>query len=133
MRSILTLATALLLPVLAHASDTPETAMPDFAGMLALSDANEDGIVTREEFIAARATFFPRFDADNSGGLSDDEFVDAMSGAISSAFIARRVFNRVDADGDDSLSPEEWDAIPPRAFDNADQNDDGQITPDERD
>ncbi len=127
-------AAALLLSVAAvsaNPDDKAPSSLPGFKDMLTISDADGDGIVTREEFINARATFFPNFDKDGSGDLSKDEFVESMTEVIGSGFRARMAYGQVDSNGDGRLTLEEWNAIPPRAFDRADENEDGQLTPDE--
>lgn len=124
----LALSALCFLSVSATAEEKPAA---DFKSILAIADKDNDGVITREEFVAARATLFPGFDADGSGDLSKDEFVKAMAGPAGSEFRARMAFGRVDANGDGKVTLEEWNAIPPRAFDKADKNKDGKLTSDE--
>lgn len=124
----------LLLPAgaaLADDSQQSTPVMPDLKSLLAIADKDEDGIVTRAEFIEARASLFPGFDTDGSGDLSKEEFVKAMSGAIGSEFFARRAFGVADANDDDRVTIDEWNALPTRAFDRADKDGDGRLTPEE--
>lgn len=98
-------------------------------GMFLSADSNEDGVVTKDEFLARRAKSFTVFDNDQSGGLSQDEFTAALMGRA--AKFSGRAFRRVDANGDGVIDNKEWNDSPTRGFDRVDQNNDGALTPDE--
>jgi Ca2+-binding EF-hand superfamily protein len=96
-------------------------------GVFERSDANKDGTVTREEFIAARADHFAKLDR-NSDGYID-------SGDVPKRLAARRqqqgggdfMVGQFDADGDGKVSKEEFVNGPTLAFDRADTNKDNVL------
>jgi hypothetical protein len=71
----------------ALAADAAKTAVPDAGlkkvvmpghvrehkGVFEQADANNDGVVTKEEFIAAETKYFDSVDTDHDGKLSKDE------------------------------------------------------------
>ena len=114
---------ALIPPAMAQNEDTP-------AMRMLAADKDGDGIVTREEFVANRSERFPGLDVDESGGLSKEEFKAALEGTPMKRF-AGMAFGRADTDDDDSVSLGEWDAMPVRAFDRLDDNEDGQLDQEE--
>lgn len=82
--------------------------------VLAKSDTNQDGQITREEFVAARAERFDRLDRNGDG------FIDE-------ADLPRRLARRyeelgaqADRDGDGKVNREEFVSAPTVAFDAAD-------------
>ena len=115
----LALLATLAIPTAAQEPNDPATRMR-------AADQNGDGIVTREEFVANRSARFPDLDVDESGGLSEDEFKVALEGTRMKRF-SGMAFGRADADDDDRISQSEWDAMPARAFDRLDDNEDGQL------
>jgi hypothetical protein len=71
---ILTLALAgAATPLLAQTPPAPLPGGPMRGGMLMRADANNDGVVTREEMIAAANAQFDRLDADRDGKVTRDE------------------------------------------------------------
>jgi Ca2+-binding EF-hand superfamily protein len=118
------------------ASDSPHS----HGGFFMRADANNDGVVTRQEFEASRSAGFARLDANHDGQLSRDEFragrrwgghagadrfhgrgdrmarLDANhDGAISRAEFLTPVnarFDRLDGDHDGVISPQERQAMP---------------------
>ena len=111
--------TALAVPAAAQEPGGP-------AQRMRAADHNGDGVVTREEFVAKRSTRFSKLDADESGGLSEDEFKVALEGTRMKRF-SGMAFGRADTDDNDSISQSEWDAMPARAFDRLDENEDGHL------
>lgn len=105
-------------------------AQPPLGGFLAEADANDDGVINREEFVEARSKQFADLDEDSSNALSAEEFTVALEGTPMRRF-SSRAFSRADKNDDGELSQEEWDALPTRAFDRMDRNDNGQIESDE--
>lgn len=94
------------------------------------ADANNDGVVTRQEYDASRAAQFTRLDADNNGQLTREEM--------------RRQFGergrrggghqlaRADANSDGNITREEFLARPTQMFERLDANNDGVISEAER-
>ena len=126
--SISLIAAALFAASPAHAQ-TGENATRGFEG----ADANRDGVVTRDEYRAARARAFDRIDRNGDGWLDDrdlpkrrmarrraGERIEPMlarldgnrDGRVDKAeFVgAMAAFDRLDTDGDGELSREEMDA-----------------------
>ena len=120
-------AAAIGLAVPAHAQGATRQ---DAEVLIAEADANGDGNISREEFLARRSAAFDALDADESGVLTEPEFENAVSERIRR--FSKRAFNTVDQDGDGTISQAEWDANPPRAFNKLDRNGDGVLSPSER-
>jgi EF hand domain-containing protein len=95
-----------------------------FGQMLAMADANHDGVITRAEFDAARAARFTQLDADHNGALSTSER--PQWGGARPAGTAERP--RGDANADGSVSRAEWDAEGAHMFARLDANNDGAIS-----
>ena len=92
-------------------------------------DTNGDGAVTAEEIEAQRAGKFAQFDANKDGELSPDEF-----NALEEDMRRERQqahFQRMDADGNKSVSLEEFSGPRDKMFERFDKNKDGKLTADE--
>ena len=84
-------------------------------------DANGDGAITRAEAAAARGAQFNRLDADGDGHLSQAERSAAPGGG--------RLLSRIpDGDGDGRLSRAEMMAAPYRGFDRLDADGNGTLS-----
>ena len=84
-------------------------------------DANGDGAVTRAEAQTARRLQFGRLDTDGDGYLSETERAAAPGGG--------RMLNQIpDPDGDGRISRDEMMAAPYRVFDRLDADSDGTIS-----
>jgi Ca2+-binding EF-hand superfamily protein len=84
-------------------------------------DANSDGTITRAEARAARETFFSRLDTNNDGYLSRDERAAAPRGG--------RMLRAIrDRDDDCRISRAEMMAAPYRGFDRLDTDGDGTVS-----
>ncbi len=58
----------------AKAAPAPAVAAPhDHKGVFEQADANNDGIVTRDEFLASEGKYFDSVDTNHDGKLSKDE------------------------------------------------------------
>lgn len=100
-------------------------------------DANSDGYITLAELQAwpakKQAEKFASLDTDSSGGLSQTEFLSGKTGRA--ATLGAKVFKLADANGDSSLSLDEFNALaPPEAgrelfrLAALDTDDDGKIS-----
>lgn len=105
----------------------PALAAPTGGGeRLEQADADHDGVVTRQEFLAARAARFERMDRNHDEVISTSDFPRfAMRGERGDrlkAFIAA-----ADLDHDGRVTREELAQAPTPVFDRADLNHDGRL------
>ena len=75
------------------------------AGMMFANDEDGDGIVTPDEIRSTLETLRAKYDANNDGVLSLDEFEVLHSALIRETMVDR--FQHLDADGDGSVTEEE--------------------------
>lgn len=92
------------------------------------ADVNHDGVVSREEYLAARAAQFDRFDRNHDGYL-DSADADALPDPASRLF--RAMERLADTDGDGRISRTEFNGMPTLGFDRMDANQDDVLEPDE--
>jgi EF hand len=104
--------TALMLPALALAQDRR-------GGPFEHADPNKDGMITREEFNAARTEQFAKLDR-NSDGFIDAADRDGEAANHERGRRHGRHAARLDADSDGKVSKEEFVNGPTRFFDQAD-------------
>ncbi len=125
---------AALLGVAAGAASAQDQQRP--RGVFAM-DANTDGVVTRQEFDAARATRFAALDADNNGQVTREEMRNQRGERRGERRRHRdghgmHHLARADANNDGAITREEFLARPTQMFARLDANSDGVITADER-
>ncbi|MBU1378834.1 MAG: EF-hand domain-containing protein [Alphaproteobacteria bacterium] len=125
MRLPVTLAFAALAVGAAFAGPAAARDRPDPLEMLAKSDANGDGRVTRAEFIAARRDRFERMDRNDDGYVSDDDLPRLVRKRGGDK--VNRAIDALDANRDGRLSRAEFVDGPTRLFDFGDANRDGVI------
>ena len=107
----------------------------DIQATFAELDLNSDGTVTRGEIEEARNARFAAADADGDGALTEEEFVNARIEEVRTRAAAE--FQRLDADGDGSLSRDAIEAKDRRArgldrmFSRVDRNGDDAVTEEE--
>lgn len=97
---------------------------PPTMGMRAM-DTDNDGAISRDEFMAGHQTADARFaaiDADKDGAVSREEFLAAGRDSREARFKA------MDSNGDGRLTREELDARRTAMFDAMDADRDGRIT-----
>lgn len=115
------------------------TALPrEHRGFIMQSDANNDGVLTRQEFDAGRDAMFARQDANNDGQLTREEMRAGREGRERGGRWGGRGrggmhnFERADANNDGNITREEFLAGPTEHFNRIDANHDGVISASER-
>lgn len=110
-----------------------------WARLLEHCDANEDGVIGRDEFQGPEHAF-TRLDANEDGQLTEDEGLapripmggaGAGAGAMGPEARWERMLERLDADESGTISQDEFIRPSDEAFARIDANGDGQITQDE--
>jgi hypothetical protein len=96
-----------------------------FGDRLKEMDADKDGAVTLEEFLADRDASFARFDKNKDGFIDAAEFEAAAK--ESADYWSKRFIKRFDADNDGKVSKEEFAKGRRERFAMRDLNDDGRI------
>jgi len=102
--------------------------------MMKAADTDEDGRISRAEADAQRSKVFSELDEDGDGAVSKDLFVskkvDKIMKRMSREGIEKRVghhFDRLDNDGDKTLSWDEYNRHGQERFDRNDRDNDGFI------
>jgi Ca2+-binding EF-hand superfamily protein len=136
--AVLAVATPVALIAATNAT-TPAPAAGAEHGWFKKVDANGDGVITKDEALAAANARvekeFATFDTNKDGQITQDEIKavrDAKRTEMEAKFEAR--LKQADTNGDGLLSKEEAQAGMPmlvRAFDRLDTNKDGQLSLDE--
>jgi hypothetical protein len=99
------------------------------------SDANSDGVLTRQEFDTGRDANFTRLDANNDGQLTREERRAERGdrrGRRGGRHGGMHSLERADANNDGNVTRDEFLARPTQMFDRLDANDDGVISTAER-
>ncbi|MFD0915792.1 EF-hand domain-containing protein [Pseudahrensia aquimaris] len=98
--------------------------------MLRAADANNDGDITKEEIDTYRAAQVAAADANKDGNISLGEFETIWMDMTKQRMV--RAFQRLDADGDGSVTQAERDAPVERMVRRMDRNGDGVINREDR-
>lgn len=93
---------------------------PTGGNMLARADADNDGTITRPEYLADVDARFAKLDANKDGKISKEE-------RPGEGERGGRMMGRIDTDGDGAISLDEQHAQANRRFDRLDTNGDGKI------
>jgi len=96
---------------------------------LASLDTNNDGNITRDEFLARPIAAFDRMDSNHDGVISAAERPQRPATAGANAGDGqRRERPNFDTNGDQQISQSEFQAMGARMFDRLDANHDGRVT-----
>ena len=98
-------------------------------------DANNDGMVSKEEWSAYQERLFLIMDSDKSGALSSQEFMHAnnkdiaafATGGFASALRTQEMFSKIDTDGDGQISSAEFTAHETKVFEMMDTGRKGML------
>ncbi|HEX5461560.1 MAG TPA: EF-hand domain-containing protein [Steroidobacteraceae bacterium] len=104
---------------------------PDAAEAFQAADANHDGTVTRAELIASRAGRFSKLDRNGDGYIDSDDLPKRLRRRQKASDRIAALIAQFDKDGDGRISRDEFVNGPTLAFDRADTNHDGKLSPDE--
>ncbi|HEY0686032.1 MAG TPA: hypothetical protein VGD45_27060 [Steroidobacter sp.] len=89
-------------------------------GIFERADANNDGSVTREEFAAARADQFAKFDRNSDGVIDSNDVPKRLAARRQQNGGGDFMVGQFDADGDGKVTKEEFLNGPTLIFDRAD-------------
>lgn len=95
--------------------------------MLASADRNGDGVVTRDEYAAARMERFDKMDRNHDGYVSRDDFGRLIKFRPSAGQRLDTLLAQADTNHDGRMSRDEQAKAPMPLFDRADTNHDGRI------
>jgi Ca2+-binding EF-hand superfamily protein len=100
-------------------------------GMFERADANNDGSVTREEFVAARAKQFTKFDRNSDGYIDSNDVPKRLAARRQQNGGGDFLAGQFDSDGDGKVSKEEFVNGPTLIFDRADADKNNVLDPKE--
>lgn len=99
---------------------------PSAESMIARADINNDGRVTRAEFIDSRARNFSRLDRNGDGYITQADVGQRMAQRLATSG-QPDLFGQFDDNRDGRVSRQEFATGPTVAFDMADRNRDGAV------
>lgn len=91
------------------------------------ADANQDGKITRQEYIDARAAQFARMDRNGDGFVDDADSRDRADQSSRGKRMASAMRGRIDSDGDGKISKDEFVNAPTMLFDRFDADKNGEL------
>jgi hypothetical protein len=104
---------------------------PDPSRIFDSADTNADGVITREEFHAARERMFVRLDRNGDGYIDTDDLSGRLAGRQKSQERLAELVTQLDRDGDGRVSKAEFVAGPTPLFDRADTDHNGELSKEE--
>jgi Ca2+-binding EF-hand superfamily protein len=90
-------------------------------------DANHDGVVTQDEYLAAATAMYQQFDAQGNGKVTAGEIASSPRAKERVAGATQRMVERLDTNGDGVVSQSEYLAAAQKRFTRLDKNGDGFI------
>lgn len=106
-------------------------ALRDPTKLFESADTNGDGVITRAEFLAARAGNFAKYDRNGDGFIDKSDFPRRLLARAQASERLDALIDHFDTDHDGRISRSEFVDGPTSAFDLADTNGDGQLSKDE--
>jgi hypothetical protein len=104
--------------------------------MMHMIDANKDGMVSLDEWMAFQERSFDALDKDKSGFLEEKEFTSPAKGELAFATAAYvrglmtdEMFKKIDANGDRKISKDEFLSYQHKVFEMLDRNKKGMMGP----
>lgn len=104
---------------------------PDPSRIFDSADTNGDGVITREEFHAARERLFGRLDRNGDGYIDQNDLSGRLAGRQKARERLSDLIAQFDKDADGRLSKAEFVDGPTPLFDRADTDHNGELSKDE--
>ena len=104
---------------------------PDPSRIFDSADTNGDGVITREEFHAARERLFGRLDRNGDGFIDKDDMSGRLAGRQKAQERLAALVTQLDKDGDGRVSKSEFIDGSTPLFDRADTDHNGELSRDE--
>jgi hypothetical protein len=104
---------------------------PDPARIFDSADTNGDGVITREEFHAARERLFGRLDRNGDGYIDRNDLSGRLAGRQKAQERLAELVAQLDKDADGRLSKAEFVEGPTPLFDRADTDHNGELSKNE--
>jgi hypothetical protein len=104
---------------------------PDPTKIFDAADTNGDGVITREEFHAARERAFAQLDRNSDGYIDKDDLSSRLAGRRKAQERLTQLVAQLDKDGDGRVSKAEFVDGPTPLFDRADTDHNGELSRDE--
>jgi len=101
---------------------------PDPARIFDSADTNGDGVITREEFHAARERLFGRLDRNGDGCIDKDDMSGRLAGRQKAQERLADLVAQLDENGDGRVSKAEFVDGPTPLFDRADTDHNGELS-----
>jgi len=123
---------ALALNVCAQdAAATPDARPGFFQHMLQKMDANGDGRISEQEFLAAASARFKTIDTNNTGSVDAQQMLNSPAASEHLQRRAEFMVRHLDKAGNGYITQDEVIAAAQKRFARMDRNGDGKLTPDE--